>query len=134
MKKGYKSNLEELTESNSDFRRVLYTSEHMQLVLMSLLPNEEIGVETHEEGDQFFRFERGQGLVTIDGTQYDVEAGDGVIVPQGSEHNVVNVSDSENLKFYTIYAPPHHKDGVVRATRMEAMADAPEFDGMISEQ
>ncbi len=131
--KGYKSNLEKVTEENTNFRQVLYTSEHMQLVLMALKPGEEIGVETHDEGDQFFRFESGEGLVTINGVEHNVGVGDAVIIPQGAEHNVVNVSETLQLKLYTVYAPPHHKDGIVRATRQEAIADAPEFDGVTSE-
>ena len=131
--KGYNNNLEKITEDNSDFRNVLYTSKHMQLVLMSLLPGEEIGVETHKEGDQFFRFESGEGKVTIDGVEHIVGAGDGVIVPQGAKHNVSNISTDKNLKLYTIYAPPHHKDGIVRKTKAEAVADGPEFDGVTSE-
>ncbi|MCX6747473.1 MAG: cupin domain-containing protein [Candidatus Nomurabacteria bacterium] len=116
-----------------NFRHVVYTSKHMQLVLMSLLPGEEIGVETHKEGDQFFRFESGEGKVTIDGVEHIVGAGDGVIVPQGAKHNVSNISTDKNLKLYTIYAPPHHKDGIVRKTKAEAVADGPEFDGVTSE-
>jgi len=131
--KGYKSNLEKLTEDNSDFRNVLYTSLHMQLVLMTLPPNGEIGLEAHKEGDQFFRFESGEGKVVIDETEYIVTAGDAVIVPQGARHNVINTSDASSLKLYTVYAPPHHKDGVVRATREEAEKSAPEFDGVTSE-
>lgn len=131
--KGYKNNLEHATQSNTNFRQILYTSLHMQLVLMALQPGEEIGVETHAEGDQFFRFESGEGLVTINGVEHEVGAGDVVIIPEGAEHNVVNVSETTLLKLYTIYAPPHHKDGIVRATRQEAIADAPEFDGVTSE-
>lgn len=131
--KGYKSNLEKLTEDNGDFRNVLYTSLHMQLVLMSLPPNGEIGLEAHKEGDQFFRFESGEGKVLIDETEYIVTAGDAVIVPQGARHNVINTSDTSMLKLYTVYAPPHHKDGVVRATKEEAEKSTPEFDGVTSE-
>ena len=133
MKKGYKGNVEELTAANANFRQVLYTAQDCQLVLMSLLPGEEIGLETHKEGDQFFRFESGQGKVLIDETEYVVGDGDAVIVPVGSQHNVINTSATETLKLYTIYAPPHHKDGVVRATKAEAVADAPEFDGVTTE-
>jgi len=129
MKKGYKNNIERLTIANNNFRQVLYTAEHCQLVLMSLLPSEEIGSEVHEEGDQFFRFEKGEGKVIINKTEYAVGDGDSVIVPAGAEHNVINTSPSEPLKLYTIYAPPHHHDGVIRATRQEAIADSPEFDG-----
>lgn len=131
--KGYKDNIEKLTLENSNFRKVLYSAPHCQLVLMSLAPNEEIGMEVHTDNDQFFRFEAGQGKVIIDGNEYSVADGDAVIVPAGSEHNVVNVSDSEPLKLYTIYSPAHHKDGVVRATKAEAEADSPEFDGKTTE-
>ncbi len=133
MKKGYFGNIEQLTEDNSDFRRVLYTAADCQLVLMSLLPGEEIGLETHDEGDQFFRFESGTGQVVIDESVYTVTDGDAVIVPMGAQHNVINTSQTETLKLYTIYAPPHHQDGVVRATREEAEADSPEFDGATTE-
>lgn len=133
MKKGYKENIEKLTIENENFRNVLYTAQNCQLVLMSLLPKEEIGMETHDDGDQFFRFEKGEGKVIIDDTEYDVADGDAVIVPMGSKHNVINTSDTEILKLYTIYTPPHHKDGVVRKTRAEAEADGPEFDSITTE-
>jgi len=133
MKKGYKENIEKLTLENDNFRKVLYTGAHSQLVLMSLLPGEEIGMEVHKENDQFFRFEKGDGRVSIDGTEYKVGDGDAVIVPAGAEHNVVNFSETEDLKLYTIYSPAHHKDGVVRKTKAEAEADSPEFDGVTTE-
>ncbi len=133
MKKGYWGNIEELTAQNSNFRQVLYTAKDCQLVLMSLLPGEEIGLETHTEGDQFFRFEKGEGKVVIDETEYRVSDGDAVIVPMGARHNVINTSQTEALKLYTLYAPPHHKDGIVRATRAEAEAQGVEFDGVTTE-
>jgi len=133
MKKGYKGNIERLTLENENFRKVLYTAEHCQLVLMSLLPGEEIGLEVHEGGDQFFRFEKGEGKVVINETEYSVGDGESIIVPAGAKHNVSNVSATESLKLYTIYAPSHHRDGVVRATRAEALADEPEFDGTTTE-
>lgn len=133
MKKGFKQNIEELTLENEDFRKVLYTGVHSQLVLMSLLPGEEIGIETHQDNDQFFRFESGKGKVVIDGTEYDVEDGDAVVVPAGAEHNVINTSDSDPLRLYTIYSPSHHKDGIVRATKKEAMENEAEFDGVTTE-
>lgn len=133
MKKGYKADIEKLTTEDVNFRQVLYTATNCQLVLMSLLPGEEIGMEVHDEGDQFFRFEKGTGKVIIDETEYVVADGDAVIVPRGSRHNVINTSDTEALKMYTIYAPPHHKDGIVRKTRAEAEADGPEFDGVTTE-
>lgn len=131
--KGYKANIEKLTEENNNFRKVLYTGKHCQLVLMNLKPGEEIGLETHTGNDQFFRFESGNGQVTIDGNVYEVGGGDAVIVPQGAEHNVVNVSDAEELKMYTIYSPAHHKDGIVRETKEDAVANEAEFDGQTTE-
>ncbi len=133
MKKGYKENIEILTVENNNFRKVLYTGEHLQLVLMSLKPGEEIGLETHTENDQFFRFEKGQGKVLINETEYSVGDGDTVIVPSGAQHNVINISEVEDLKMYTIYTPAHHKDGIVRATKQEAEANEAEFDGVTTE-
>lgn len=131
--RGYNANIEEDTIDNNDFRRVLYSGKYMQLVLMSLLPNEEIGMEVHPDNDQFFRFEEGSGRVVIDENSYDVADGSVVIVPAGAKHNVINMSDSQALKLYTIYAPPHHKDGIVRVTKAEAMANEADFDGVTSE-
>ena len=131
MKKGYKDNIESLTVENSNFRKVLYTGEHCQLVLMSLLPQEEIGMEVHTDNDQFFRFEKGSGKVIINETEYEVKDGDAVIVPSGANHNVI--AGTLGLKLYTIYSPAHHKDGIVRATKKEAEEDGPEFDGVTTE-
>jgi mannose-6-phosphate isomerase-like protein (cupin superfamily) len=133
MKKGYKQNIEQETLENNNFRKVLYTGEHMQLVLMSLKPSEDIGMETHTENDQFFRFEKGNGKVVIGETEYDVKDGDAVVIPSGTEHNIINTSDTEELKMYTIYSPAHHKDGIVRVTKEEAEKDSPEFDGVLTE-
>ena len=133
MKKGYKNNIEKLTLENSNFRKVLYSGPHSQLVLMSLRSKEEIGMETHPDNDQFFRFEAGEGKVVIDGNEYAIADGDAVVVPAGAEHNVINVSGTEELKLYTIYSPAHHKDGIVRATKEEAMANEAEFDGETTE-
>ncbi len=133
VKKGYKDNIEKLTKENTDFRHVLYTGERSQLVLMSLLPGEEIGAEVHEDNDQFFRFESGTGQVMIDLTTYEVGDGDAVIVPRGAEHNVTNTSETEALKFYTIYSPAHHADGLIRTTREEAVSNEMEFDGVTTE-
>src|SRR3990170_7153809 len=129
MKKGYKDNIEKATLENENFRKVVYTAEHCQLVLMSLAPGEQIGEEVHADGDQFFRFEKGEGKVIINETQYQVSDGDSVVVPAGAEHNVINISSTEPLKLYTIYAPPHHKDKIIRATREEAIAQEAPFDG-----
>lgn len=131
--KGFVGNIEELTLANVNFRKVLYTGKHSQLVLMSLKPNEEIGMEVHEENDQFFRFERGEGKCIIDGNESDLRDGMAVVVPAGAQHNIINTSGTEALKLYTIYSPAHHQDGVVRATKVEAVADSPEFDGKTTE-
>lgn len=131
--KGYYGKIEELTLDNNNFRKVLYSGKNSQLVLMSLKSGEEIGSEVHPENDQFFRFEAGHGKVIIDGNEYEVADGDAVIVPQGAKHNVINTSDGEELKLYTIYSPPHHKDGIVRATKEEAEANEAGFDGATTE-
>ncbi|MFA6177313.1 MAG: cupin domain-containing protein [Candidatus Paceibacterota bacterium] len=131
--KGYNVNIEKEALENTNFRKVLYTAKHCQLVLMSLKPNEEIGMEVHPDNDQFFRFEKGEGKVFIDGNEYAVMDGSAIIVPAGAEHNVVNVSDTEDLKLYTIYSPAHHEDGIIRATKIEAEKDSPEFEGITTE-
>jgi len=100
---------------------------------MKLKPNEEIGTEVHEENDQFFRFEKGNGKVIIDGNEYEVSDGSAIIVPAGSQHNVINISDSEELKLYTIYSPAHHKDGIIRKTKEDAEANEADFDGITTE-
>ncbi|OGK55609.1 cupin [Candidatus Roizmanbacteria bacterium RIFCSPLOWO2_01_FULL_45_11] len=133
MKKGHKDNIEKLTRENNKFRQVLYTGKYSQLVLMSLKPKEEIGMEVHLDNDQFFRFEAGKGKVVIDGNEYEIADGDAAVVPAGAEHNVINVSGSEPLKLYTIYSPAHHKDGIARATKAEAIANEAEFDGNTTE-
>jgi mannose-6-phosphate isomerase-like protein (cupin superfamily) len=131
--KGFKSNIERDTLKNRNFRKVLYTGKHMQLVLMSLKAGEDIGEEIHRDNDQFFRFEGGTGKCVIDGNKYNVKNGDVVIVPAGAKHNIINTNSKEDLKIYTIYAPAHHKDGVVRATKEDAEKNSPEFDGKTTE-
>lgn len=131
--KGYHANIEELVSANIFFRKVLYTSKHSQLVLMTLKPGEEIGMEIHPDNDQFFRFELGDGKVIIDGTEYLIKPGDVIIVPAGSQHNIINTSTTEPLKMYTIYSPAHHRDGVVHPTKVDAMSDNEEFDGKTTE-
>ncbi|MBU1160124.1 cupin domain-containing protein [Patescibacteria group bacterium] len=131
--KGFRSNIENETLQNENFRKVLYTAKHSQLVLMSLKPGQDIGMEVHPDNDQFFRFEKGQGKTVIDGNEYELKDGVAVVIPAGAEHNIINTSESEDLKLYTIYSPAHHKDGVVRATKEEAEADSPEFDGVTTE-
>ena len=131
--KGFYGEIEKDTLENDNFRRVLYTGKNSQLVLMSLKAGEEIGMEIHNDNDQFFRFESGMGKVIIDGNEYDVKDGDAIVVPAGAEHNIVNVSDNEDLKLYTIYSPAHHKDGIVRATKKEAEENEEDFDGETTE-
>ncbi len=133
MKKGYTEHLETRTKENDYFRKVLYTSKMLQLVLMALKPGEEIGLEVHEDTDQFFRFESGVGEVIIDGAHHAITDGDTVIVPMGSQHNVINTSDTASLKFYTIYTPPHHKDQTIHATKHDAETSEEHFDGVTSE-
>jgi len=131
--KGFFANIEKETLENENFRKVLYTSKHSQLVLMSLRPKEEIGMEVHPENDQFFRFEKGLGKVIIDGNEYQVSDGSAIVVPAGAQHNVINLSETDSLKLYTIYSPAHHKDGIVRKTKEEAIAQEAEFDGITTE-
>ena len=131
--KGFTSNIEKDTLDNNTFRKVLYTGKHIQLVLMSLKPKEEIGLETHSENDQFFRFEGGEGKCLIDGNEYLLEDGVAVIIPAGAEHNIINTSETKELKFYTIYSPAHHKDGIIRKTKKEAEENEEDFDGITSE-
>ena len=130
--KGFVDDIEELTESNKDFRRVLYTGKHLQLVLMSLKPGEEIGEEVHDTHDQFFRIEKGKGEVLIDGVKTKVKADFAIIVPAGARHNVINTGDKA-LRLYTLYGPPEHRDGIVRATKAEADASEEHFDGVLTE-
>jgi len=133
MKKGYTSNIEKLTTENEDFRRVVYTAKSSQLVLMSLLPGEEIGNEVHTV-DQFFRFEKGQGTAVLNGMPdakgvpaagetHPLSDGTALIVPAGTWHNIINTSKTDRLKLYTLYSPPHHRDGVIHKTKAEGEAD-----------
>ncbi len=131
-KKGFSINIEAETRKNTDFRRVLYTAKHSQLVLMSLKPGEEIGMEVHDHLDQFFRFEEGEGKVIINDHEHKVQDGSAAIVPAGAMHNVVNTG-KKALKLYTIYSPPEHQDKVVRKTKADAEAMPEEFDGKTTE-
>lgn len=133
MKKGFKQNIEQLTLANDHFRHVIYTGEKLQLVLMTLPPSGEIGLETHTDTDQFFRFESGTGVVKINGVEQSVTDGDAVVVPAGSEHNIINTSADAPLKMYTIYAPPHHADQTVHATKEVAEQDSEHFEGKTTE-
>jgi len=119
--KGYTGNIENLTKVNDFFRQVIFTAPHSQLVLMSLKPKEEIGEEVHDV-DQFFRFEEGEGKVVIDGEETIVKDGWAVVVPAGAKHNVINTSETQKLKLYTIYSPAQHPDGTIHKTKQEALA------------
>ena len=129
--KGFVRNIEDLAVQNGEFRRVLYTAKHCQLVVMALKPNEEIGAEVHKL-DQFFRVEEGAGEAVLDGVRTTIQAGFAILVPAGTRHNIVNTG-SAALKLYTLYAPPNHRDGVVHHTRDDAQADNEHFDGKTTE-
>ena len=132
--KGYITNIEKETKENENFRKVLYTAKHSQLVLMTLKPGEDIGEEVHDDIDQFFRIEEGKGKVIIDDVEHEVEDDFAVIVPAGAKHNLVNTSTDQPLKLYTIYSPPEHQEGIIRATKEEAEEMGEEhFDGRTSE-
>jgi len=131
--KGFKSSIGSETLENANFRKVVYTGIHLQVVLMSLPPGTEIGEEIHQSNDQFFRFEGGQGICIIDGNKYDVKAGDAIVVPAGASHNVINTDSEVDLRLNTIYGPPNHKDGIIRATKKVAEQDCEKFDGMTTE-
>jgi mannose-6-phosphate isomerase-like protein (cupin superfamily) len=130
--KGFVADIEERTEENSDFRRVLYTGKNLQLVLMAIQPGDEIGEEVHDDRDQFFRIEEGEGEVRIDGNVSKIEGDDAIIVPAGARHNIVNTGD-EPLRLYTLYAPPEHRDGTVHKTKADADASDEHFDGKTTE-
>jgi len=130
--KGFIADIEELTEKNTDFRRVLYTGKNLQLVLMALQPGEEIGEEVHEDRDQFFRIEEGEGEVMIDGKRTPVEEDHAIVVPAGARHNLINTGD-QPLLLYTLYAPPEHRDGVIRKTKRDAQGQDEHFNGKTTE-
>jgi len=131
MKQGYKINIEKETTANTNYRRVLYTGEHSQLVVMTLQPTEEIGMETHENTDQFFRFESGHGKVIVNENEYEVTDGYAVMVPACAQHNVINTSETDTLNLYTLYSPAHHEDQTVHATKSDEVAE--HFDGKTTE-
>lgn len=131
--KGFVKNIREIVNDNVDFRHVIYTAKHSQLVLMCLQPGEEIGLEVHNENDQFFLFEAGSARVVIDDNTQDVSEGFVALVPAGAKHNVINTSQTNQLRLLTMYMPPHHQDGIVRSTKSEAEANEAEFDGQTSE-
>lgn len=119
---GYLTNIEQATLDNTKFRKVLFTGPNAQLVLMALEPGEEIGLETHDDVDQFIRVEAGRGTAVLDGEEHALEDGSAVVIPAGVKHNVINSSRTETLKLYTIYSPPEHPDGTVHETKAEADA------------
>lgn len=130
--KGFVDDIEELSQSNRKFRKVLYTAKHMQLVVMSIRKGEDIGEEVHEDRDQFFRVEKGKGEAMIDGETHKIRSGDAIVVPAGARHNVINTGNKA-LKLYTLYGPPEHRDGIVRKTKKEAEANEEHFDGKTTE-
>lgn len=129
---GYTINIEEAALKNTNFRQVLYTAKHSQLVLMSLKPGEEIGEEVHTL-DQFIRIEKGVGMAVLDGVEHDLADNFAVVIPAGTKHNIINISETEDMKLYTIYSPPEHLDKVVRATKEEAEIKEEHFDGKTTE-
>lgn len=126
---GYVTNIERATLENIDYRRVLYTGKNSQLVLMSLKPGEEIGTEVHQL-DQFIRIERGTGKAILDGIEHALTDGSAIVVPAGAQHNIIN-TESDDLKLYTVYSPPNHKDGTVHPTKADATEE--HFDGVTTE-
>ncbi|PWB38717.1 MAG: cupin domain-containing protein [Parcubacteria group bacterium] len=130
--KGYVINIEQATLENNNFRQVLYTAKNSQLVVMTLQPGEDIGEEVHTL-DQFIRLERGAGQAVLDGVTHDIGENFAIVIPAGTKHNIINTSATEVMKLYTVYSPPEHKDGVVRASKAEAEAQEEHFDGQTSE-
>lgn len=130
--KGFITNIEKDTENNNFFRKVIFTANHSQLVLMSLKPEEEIGEEVHGNLDQFFRFEKGEGKAVIENEEFQIENGFAILIPAGTKHNIINTSLKEPLKLYTIYSPPNHQDGAIHKTKEEAEASKEHFDGKTS--
>lgn len=130
---GFSINVEKASLNNSNFRKVLYTAPSSQLVIMSLKPLEDIGEEIHEDGDQFIRVEKGIGKAVLNGVEHELADGSAVVIPMGTKHNIINSSPTEEMKLYTIYSPPHHKDGTMHTTKAEAMADEEHFDGKTTE-
>ena len=131
--KGFVADIEEQTKENKHYRHVLYTGKNLQLVLMTLRPNEEIGEEIHKDRDQFFRIEKGKGKIVIDGKSQKVRSGYAILVPAGARHNVINTEDDQPLKLYTLYGPPNHRDGVDFRTKDEAESSTERFAGVTTE-
>lgn len=125
---GYITNIEKDTLENELFRKVIFTGPKSQLVLMSIAPKDDIGEETHDNVDQFFRIEAGEGVVVIDGLETKIMDGSAIVVPAGTKHNLINTSDTEKLKLYTVYSPANHIDGRIHATKADAIADVEDED------
>lgn len=130
--KGYVVDIEKATKENKNFRKVLYTAKNSQLVVMSLKPGEEIGAEVHTL-DQFIRIEKGKGKAVLDNVEHKIEDDYAVVIPAGARHNIINTSKDKEMKLYTIYSPPEHRDGVVHRTKDDAIADDEHFDGKTTE-
>jgi len=130
--KGYVVDIEKATKENKNFRKVLYTAKNSQLVVMSLKPGEEIGEEVHEL-DQFIRIEKGKGKAVLDAVEHKIKDDYAIVIPAGARHNIINTSKDEEMKLYTIYSPPEHRDGVIHKTKADAMADDEHFDGKTTE-
>ncbi len=120
---GYVADIEKLTEENQNFRQVLFTSQHVQVVVMHLQPKESIGVEVHEVVDQFLRIEHGEGVVIMNDQEHSIKSGYAIVVPAGTKHNVINTSSTESLNLYTVYSPPHHKDKIIHKTKQASQSD-----------
>lgn len=120
---GYVVNIEQKTEENENFREVLFTGPKSQLVVMSLLPNEDIGTEVHKNTDQFIRIEEGEGKAILNGEEHMIKENSAIVIPAGTEHNIINTSSGEKLKLYTVYSPPNHKDKTIHKTKAEALAE-----------
>jgi mannose-6-phosphate isomerase-like protein (cupin superfamily) len=131
--KGYVVDIEKVTKENENFMKVLYTGTQSQLVVMSLLPGEDIGEEIHEL-DQFIRIEKGSGKAVLDGVAHTIEDDYAVVIPAGCIHNIINTSDKKKMKLYSVYSPPEHRDGVIHKTKAEAEADDEHFDGVTTEE
>ncbi|MFC1625332.1 cupin domain-containing protein [Patescibacteria group bacterium] len=130
--KGYIKNIEKETKENENFRKVLYTAKNSQLVVMSIKPKEDIGEEVHDL-DQFIRIEEGEGKAVLDGVETNIKDDDAIVVPAGTKHNFINTSEEEDLKLYSIYSPPEHRDGVIHSTKSDAESDNEHFDGKTTE-
>lgn len=131
--KGYIGDIEKETKENNYFRKVLYTAKNSQLVVMSLKPGEDIGEEVHNGNDQFLRIEEGEGRAILDGVEHKLADDYAVVVPAGAKHNILNTSQDRAMKLYTIYSPPHHRDGLIHETKEAAMSDDEHFDGKTTE-